>query len=245
MLFTAALLVPAVAAAPKPDYAINSDKVETGVYLDVKIKADPALAANCLSEGRKWAEKLHLENVEARRSEDPDLVKWRFQRDYQFLSVIDDRYISIFRIDSWSNGNGHSIDTILWDKVAGRRISIRPFFQETVDGGPTLIAMQTAIIASLKIALEKNDRGFAGDAHYRKQFEPTLLRIGPVSLASSTRDGKSSGLIFHYGPSLIGGYDVGLFRAFVPWQTLKPYLTPEGARIFGGARPKSDADGTQ
>jgi len=31
----------------------------------------------------------------------------------------------------------------------------------------------------------------------------------------------------------------------VPWETLKPYLTPEGARIFAGARPKADADDQQ
>jgi hypothetical protein len=31
----------------------------------------------------------------------------------------------------------------------------------------------------------------------------------------------------------------------VPWETLKSYLTPEGVRIFGGARPKGDDDGTQ
>jgi len=28
----------------------------------------------------------------------------------------------------------------------------------------------------------------------------------------------------------------------VPWETLKPYLTPEGQRIFAGARPKGDAE---
>jgi hypothetical protein len=28
-------------------------------------------------------------------------------------------------------------------------------------------------------------------------------------------------------------------------QTLKPYLTPEGMTIFGGARPKDDDDGTR
>jgi hypothetical protein len=32
---------------------------------------------------------------------------------------------------------------------------------------------------------------------------------------------------------------------FVPWETLKPYLTPEGLRIFGGARPKGDGDEQQ
>ena len=37
----------------------------------------------------------------------------------------------------------------------------------------------------------------------------------------------------------------GEYVAFVPWETLKPYLTPEGANIFGGARPKGDDDGQQ
>jgi hypothetical protein len=31
----------------------------------------------------------------------------------------------------------------------------------------------------------------------------------------------------------------------VPWETLKPYLTPESLKIFGGARPKGDDDGPQ
>jgi hypothetical protein len=31
----------------------------------------------------------------------------------------------------------------------------------------------------------------------------------------------------------------------VPWETLKPYLTPEGQRIFGGGRPEGDDDGTR
>jgi hypothetical protein len=31
----------------------------------------------------------------------------------------------------------------------------------------------------------------------------------------------------------------------VPWEMLKPYLTPEGAKLFGGARPKSDEDDRQ
>jgi hypothetical protein len=31
----------------------------------------------------------------------------------------------------------------------------------------------------------------------------------------------------------------------VPWETLKTYLTAEGIRIFGGARPKGDAEEPQ
>ena len=37
-------------------------------------------------------------------------------------------------------------------------------------------------------------------------------------------------------------YAEGQYIAFVPWESLKPHLTPEGSKIFGGARPKSDDD---
>jgi hypothetical protein len=39
------------------------------------------------------------------------------------------------------------VNTILWDKAGGKRISIRPFFTETGDNGPTMKAMQKAVIA--------------------------------------------------------------------------------------------------
>jgi Protein of unknown function (DUF3298) len=71
------------------------------------------------------------------------------------------------------------------------------------------------------------------------------LKIGAVTLAPSTVSAKSSGLTFHYPPYAVGPYAEGGYVAFVPWETLKPYLAPEGDKIFGGARPKSDEDGQQ
>jgi hypothetical protein len=46
-------------------------------------------------------------------------------------------------------------------------------------------------------------------------------------------------------PYAVGPYAEGDYVAFVPWEILKPYLTPEGAKIFGGVRPKGDDDGQQ
>ncbi len=63
-----------------------------------------------------------------------------------------------------------------------------------------------------------------------------------MTLAPSTEAGKSSGLTFHYPPYAVGPYAEGEYVAFVPWETLKTYLTAEGIRIFGGARPKGDAE---
>jgi peptidoglycan-N-acetylmuramic acid deacetylase PdaC-like protein len=231
------------AAEPKPDFSIKTKWVEASVFLDAKIKSDPELAANCLAEGKAWAQKNRAD-ADKERKQDPDLFRnaWSYQRKYDTRSVVDGRYVSIVRADYEYTGGAHpnsSSDTILWDKSAGKRISIRPFFTETADNGPTLKAMRQGVIASL--TAEKKKRGAEDtDASAIEGIEPKLLKIGPIALAPSTEEGKSSGLNVYYPPYAVGSYAEGEYVAFVPWETLKPYLTPEGARIFGGARPKED-----
>jgi hypothetical protein len=240
----AAAFGPALAADPKPDFSIKTKALEASVILDAKIKADPALAANCLAEGRKWAEKNNIDAGKERK-QDPELFRngpWTMERKCETRSVVNGRYVSIVRGDYEYTGGAHpnrSADTILWDRSAGKRISIRPFFTETTDDGPTLKATRQGVIASL--TAEKRKRGLEGaDSGAIEAIEPKLLKIGPVSLAPSTEQGKSSGLTFHYAPYAVGSYAEGEYVAFVPWETLKPYLTPEGAKIFGGARPTDD-----
>ncbi len=239
----------AFAADPKPDFSIKTKALEASVFLDAKIKADPALAANSLAEGRKWAEKSRADAEKERESE-PELFSngpWTMERKYETRSVVDGRYVSIVRNDYENTGGAHPNsmqDTILWDKSAGKRISIRPFFTETEDDGPTLKAMRQGIVISLQA--EKKQRGLEdSDLSAIEAIEPKLLKIGPVSLAPSTVKGKSSGLTFHYSPYAVGAYAEGPYVAFVPWEVLQPYLTPEGVRIFGGARPKNDEDRPQ
>jgi hypothetical protein len=238
---------PARAADPKPDFAISNKAVDASVTLDAAIKADPGLAANCLAEGKKWAEKNRAE-AEASRKEGPELFRnggWSFERKYDIRSVVGGHYVSIIRSDYTNTGGAHpnsDVDTILWDATTGRRISIRPFFAETADGGPTMKAIQSAIIASLKAGKKERGVEATADMDWYKSVEPKLLKIGAVTLAPSTESGKSSGLTFHYPPYAVGPYVEGGYVAFVPWEKLKPYLTPEGAAIFGGARPEGDDD---
>jgi hypothetical protein len=54
----------------------------------------------------------------------------------------------------------------------------------------------------------------------------------PLMLAPSTEADKSSGLTFHYPPCAVGPYAEGQYIAFVPWESLKPHLTPEGFEDF-------------
>jgi hypothetical protein len=138
----------AVAAEPKPDASIKTKSVEATVSLDDKIKADAALAADCLAEGKKWIDKNAAE-AEASRKQDPVMFRngrWSFDRKYDTRSVVGGQYVSIVRSDYMDSGGAHpnsDVNTILWDTSAKKRISIRPFFTETADNGPTMTALRT------------------------------------------------------------------------------------------------------
>jgi Protein of unknown function (DUF3298) len=241
-------LAAAFAAEQKPDAAIKTKTIQATVLLDDKIKADPALSADCLAEGKKWIDK-NAAVADASYKQDPQLFGeggWSFERKYAIRSVVDGQYVSIVRSDFMDTHGAHpnsDVDTILWDATQKKRISIRPFFTETADNGPTMRAMREAVIASLNMEKKKRDSGETATAEWYKGVEPKLLKIGAATLAPSTETGKSSGLTFHYAPYAVGPYAEGEYVAFVPWETLKPYLTPEGVRIFGGARSKGDDDG--
>jgi hypothetical protein len=151
----ALLTSPALAADPKPDATIRTRAVEVNVFLDAKIKADAAMAADCLAEARKWLDK-NAADAAKEMKQDPQFSRdggWSFERKYSVRSVVADRYVSIVRDDYMDTHGAHpntDVNTILWDKTESKRISIRPFLTETTDNGPTMTAMQKAIIVSLR-----------------------------------------------------------------------------------------------
>jgi hypothetical protein len=238
---------PSFAADPAPDFAIKTKAVEATVFLDAAIKADPALAANSLAEGKRWAEKNRAE-ADKERKADPSLFRdrgWTYERKYSSRSDIGGRYISVLRDDYMNTGGAHpnsDVDTILWDRLTGKRISIRPFFKETADYGPAMELLAREIVLSLKAIKTARGIDAAGDMDWYKGIEPKLTKIGAVTLAPSTELGKSSGLTFHYPPYAVGSYAEGGYVAFVPWDKMKPYLSADGLAMFAGSRPKTDDD---
>jgi hypothetical protein len=254
----AALLLVGHAAIAKPAISINTPAVEITVTIDEAFKAHPGLAADCLAEGRRWAEKARKEADETRRKE-PDLFsegrKWTFERDYTSRSLVG-RYVGVLRSDYASTGGAHPnsyLDTILWDRDAQRRVSIRPLLKETADNGPTMRALTKLV--RIAVATEKIARGAVDEdpgktvspASYAQEdqfivdgVQPTLLKLGPVTLAPSTVADKSSGLTFHFSPYAVGPYAEGAYTVFVPWTELKPYLSAQGTTIFAGERPEGD-----
>ena len=243
MLFVAA-------TAPKPDVSIKTKAIEATVTVDKALDAYPGLAPGLLAEGRAVAEKTRRE-ADADYRQNPksfafqDGRTWTFERTYSQRSAIG-RYVSIVYNDDSYAGGAHpnqNVDTILWDRDAKKRISIRPFFKETADKGATMTAL--AKLVRVAVHAEKKRKGVEVEGSpdtddWLKEITPSLLKLGPVTLAPSTEPGKSAGLTFHFSPYMVGPYAEGPLTAFVPWTGFKDHLSPEGAALFGGARPEGD-----
>jgi hypothetical protein len=220
---------------------------DISVSLDDTIKAMPELAADCRREGDRWAAKWRKQAAEAWRTDKfmrERGISWTVERNYQAVSVVGP-YVSVLRTDYLNTGGAHpntQMDTILWDGNANKRISIRPFFKETADGGPTMTAL--AAQARAAVIAEKKARDIPpdmiADPEWLKGIAPKLTAIGPVTLTPSTEADKSAGLTVHFSPYAVGPYVEGSYVVFVPWQKFKPYLSAAGAAIFAGMRPASD-----
>lgn len=243
LLLGSLLLSPALAAEPKPDLAIKTKYIDASISLDAAIRSDAPLAENLLAEGKRWMDKNRAEAAKEFKAS-PELFRdgraWTFERGYSQTSKVGGRYVSIVRTDFVYTGGAHpntDIDTILWDTETKKQISVRPFFKETADNGPTLKALRAAALAAVKT--EKKERGIddSGVIDWYKGIEPTLLKVGAVSLAPSTIADKSAGLDFHYPPYAVGPYAEGSYTVFVPWEAFKAYLSSQGLAVFAGKRP--------
>lgn len=246
-------------AETAPQIAIKTKAVAITVTVDPALRAYPGLFEDSLAEGRRWAERNRGEADKTLRT-DPMLFRngqrWTFERSYDLRSVVG-RYVSVLRDDGTYTGGAHPnsvIDTILWDRDARRRMNIRPFFRETADHGPTMTAL--ARLARIAVAADKLARDIINvdvpkdqltperlaelDRFIADGIAPTLIKLGPISLAPSTIPEKSSGLTFHYSPYAVGPYAEGPFTVFVRWTAFDRYLSPLGLSVFDGDRPASD-----
>ncbi len=246
-------------AETKPQISINTKAAEITVTVEDLLRKHPGLAEDCLAEGRRWAERMRAEAAKELK-ENPEFFqegrRWTMERSYEITSVVG-RYISVLRDDGTYEGGAHpnrNLNTILWDRNQKKRISIRPFFRETADNGPTM--RELARLARLAVATEKLERDTINvdvekdkltperlaelDRQISEGIQPSLLKLGPVSLALSTLPNKSAGMMFHYSPYDVGAYAEGEYTVFVPWTAFRQFLTAEGLSTFGGDLPKGD-----
>ncbi len=203
---------PTAHAETKPQVSITTRAAEIAVTVDAALRKHPGLYENCLAEGRRWAERNRTEAAKELK-ESPELFRpgqrWTFERRYEIRSVIG-RYVSVLRDDGTYEGGAHPnsyTDTILWDRDQRRRTNVRPFFRETADNGPTMTAL--ARLARIAVATEKLNAGAIIvdvpkeqltperlaelDQFIAEGIQPSLLKLGPVTLAPSTQSGQELG----------------------------------------------------
>lgn len=250
-VFACLLFAAPSTAEPKSVISSKSKSADIEVKIDDAFKAHPGLYDNLLAEGRREAARWRAEaNDILRKGADPmtfkDGRRYDYSRIYAQRSAIG-RYISIVRTDGVFTGGAHpnqSIDTILWDRNTKKRISIRPFFKETADKGPTMTAMaklvRAAVFEEKKRRKLETIEGTPENNEWLKDITPSLLKLGPVTLAPSTEASKASGLTFHFSPYAVGPYAEGPLTAFVAWTDFKDFLSPEGMALFGGTRAEGD-----
>jgi hypothetical protein len=251
------------ADSQKPQISIETKYVEISLTVDTALKPFPELFADCFSEGKAWVNKHNGDTAAEWRDNRKAFrgLQWSYERDYTLRSIVG-HYTSVVRSDDWFEGGAHpnhQADTILWDNVARKRTNIRGFFVETADNGPTMSALaQLAKLAVAAAKLAKDINGYDDDAPAAKDMtpeqelqhdsfinngiKPALLELGPITLAPSTKSGKSSGVTFHYSPYGVGPYVEGPYTVFVPWTKFAQYLSPQGIALFGGERPKDDQE---
>lgn len=238
-------------SAEKPAISVTTPLAHITVSIQPALRRYPGLAASCLAEGRRWAQKISRDARKDRR-EVPQMFaggrRWTMERKYESRSAVG-HYVSVLRSDYTNTNGAHpnsSIEAILWDSAARKRITISPFFSETADNGPTLTALAQLVRAA--VVAEKKARGIAIDSDTDKSLaeaiKPQVKGLGSASLAPSTVAGKSSGLTLHFSPYAVGPYAEGSYTVFVPWTAFKQYLSPEGTAIFSGDRPEADRKAT-
>lgn len=245
----AALLIAlSISLAPAVADTVMSAKTK---YLDLKVEVDsalkgsPGLFENLAAEGKKWGETNRRDADKAWKQDPADFAdgrSWGFERDYSLFSTAG-RYVGVLRRDYVFTGGAHpntAIDTILWDTQTKKQVSIRPFFTETADNGPTMRALAKLIRDAVAKEKKARDVDVAADPakdEWLKEIAPSLLKLGPLVLAPSNEPGKSGGLSVHFSPYAVGPYAEGLYTVVIPWRAFAQYLSPEGRAVFGGEPP--------
>lgn len=238
------LFDPRAFAQDKPALAVKTRTVEIEVHIDKTLRKFPDLHKVLLEDAKRFVDE-HRAEAEAAWREDRNLFRigpWTFEQTYG-LDAEAGPYVGVSVLTYWFTGGAHPnsvIGTILWHRGQHRRASIAEFFKETRANGPTLSAL--AKLVREGVAAEKRERGADVEDNPAKDswlepIQPKLDALGAPGLVPSTIAGKLAGLDFHFSPYDVGPYAEGFYSAFVPWQSLAPYLTEEARTLFGGERP--------
>jgi hypothetical protein len=224
-------------------YAVSKSFVDVEVRIQKALAAYPKLYEILVVEGKKFGEDSYNETEEDWRKDKSVFGNpYGFYRTYR-LRAAAGQYVSLIVSESEYTGGAHpnhGSKTRLWDRERDTYAEFRAFFKDNDDDSADMQALSKLILAGLAAEKKKRDVPFDPFDMWSKDWKPRFSMFGEPSLAPSTTKGKSSGVTFHFSPYEVGPYAEGDYVVFLPASALKPLLTPDAQKLFGGERPKSD-----
>jgi hypothetical protein len=227
-------------------YTASKPYVEVEVIVADSLKAYPKLYEWLAAEGRKFGEKSERDTLQQWR-EHKDFFRdmaHTFDRGYR-LQAAAGKYVSVEIGESQFTGGAHpnhEIDTLLWDRELERRVDFKTLFTDTENNSPPMVALAKLVKDAVIAEKKAHDVPVEEDNIWFKEWKPEFEIFGEPGLAPSTEAGKSSGVTFDFSPYAVGAYVEGSYTVFIPAEKIAPYMTAEARALFGGERPKSDAE---
>ena len=244
---------------PRPDFSIKTKAIETSVFLDAQDQGRcRRWPANCLAEGRKWVGEepspMPTIGTQAGPGAVPQRRRGRMERKYQHplggrWPLCQHRQGRSYEYAGGAHPNSSDVDTILWDTAGRANASASARSSpRSADDGPTLTAMRRGrhcIPPRRKKETRGAGRHVSAKRHRSHRAKASQDR-GRSSLTPSTEARQELRpdlpLLTLHG-RLLCRRRVRRFRAVGDVEA--DTLTPEGVKIFGGARPKDDEDRQQ
>jgi hypothetical protein len=250
-IVAAAVFAMAAAAPACADKDENTIYAVSEPFADVEVRVQKALAAYpklyeiLAAEGRKFGEDSRNETeADWRKDKSTFSHPYGFYRVYR-LRAAAGKYVSLIVDESEYTGGAHPnhvSKTRLWDRERNAYAEFKAFFKDTADNSADMRKLSQLVLDALAAEKKKRDAPFDPFDMWSKDWKPRFSTFGEPSLAPSTETGKSSGVTFHFSPYEVGAYVEGDYVVFIPAAVLKPLLTPESQKLFGGERPDSDKE---
>lgn len=227
-------------------YSANKEYVEVDVRADNRLKAFPQLYKMIVHEGEKFGRDNEEAAAEQWREDKTVFrgIPYNYNLAYR-LRAAAGKYVSVIVDESEYTGGAHpnhGSTTLLWDRDKEERADFKTLFKDPASGSADMRKLSKLILDALAAEKKKRDVPFDLTDMWFKDWKADFENFGQPSLAPSTEAGKTSGVTFHFSPYEVGAYAEGDYVAFIPAAALKPLLTPEAQKLFGGERTKEDAE---
>jgi len=143
------------------------------------------------------------------------------------------RVVSVLRRTRFYTGGAHGnvgLDSVIYDRQAGKTLGLEDFFGDVRDGAPVL---KTMAGYARNILLETL-AGASDPQWIRDGTAPERATYKAFTLVPSAEPDKAGGIAIHFGPYAVAPYAAGPQRVVIPQRVVSDNLTQGWGELFSG-----------